>query len=149
MATERLAVLVVACPCGLGIATPVAVWTGLVTAARHGVIVRSAPILERTADVDRVLFDKTGTLTARTPQLIATEIAGGIAFAPDELLARAAALEAGLNHPLAAAIVKLWQHECDALEQTRGQGRPRHQATGGTLRTPVARASVPASLSRY
>jgi Cu2+-exporting ATPase len=105
-----LAVLVVACPCGLGIATPVAVWTGLVTAARHGVIVRSAAVLERTAEVDRVFFDKTGTLSGRMPQLVAIDIADGMALAPDEFLARAAALEVGLNHPLAAAIVKLWQH---------------------------------------
>jgi len=105
-----LSVLVVACPCGLGIATPVAVWTGLVTAARHGVIVRSAPVLERTAAVDRVLFDKTGTLTGRTPELVAIESADGVALAPSEILARAAALEAGLNHPLAAAIVKSAQH---------------------------------------
>ena len=109
-----LAVLVVACPCGLGIATPVAVWTGLVTAARHGVIVRSAPVLERAADVDRVLFDKTGTLTGRTPQLEAIEIDDGVALTPDELLARAAALEAGLNHPLAAAIARAWERATGA-----------------------------------
>jgi len=99
-----LAVLVVACPCGLGIATPVAVWTALVTAARRGVIVRSAPVLERAADIDAVLFDKTGTLTERTPRLVAINVALGVELSPHDLLARAAALEASLKHPLAAAI---------------------------------------------
>ena len=108
-----LAVLVVACPCGLGIATPVAVWTALVSAARRGVIVRSAPVLERAADIDSVLFDKTGTLTERTPQLVAIDVAAGVELSQHDLLARAAALEAGLKHPLAAAIAAAWQPESD------------------------------------
>jgi len=133
-----LAVLVVACPCGLGIATPVAVWTGLVTAARHGVIVRSAPVLERAADVDRVLFDKTGTLTGRTPQLEAIEIDDGVALTPDELLARAAALEAGLNHPLAAAIARARERATGAARcATGGFDRPamrqRHEGTAADV----------------
>ena len=102
-----LAVLVVACPCGLGIATPVAVWTGLVTAARRGVIVRSASVLERAADVECVFFDKTGTLTERTPQLVAIDPVGGVS--EDDLLACAAALEANLTHPLALAIRAAWE----------------------------------------
>ncbi len=100
-----LAVLVVACPCGLGIATPVAVWTGLATAARRGVIVRSAPLLERAASIGGVFFDKTGTLTERTPRLVAVEPAAACRLSADELLARAAALEAGNPHPVARAIV--------------------------------------------
>jgi len=98
-----LAVLVVACPCGLGIATPVAVWTGLATAAKRGVIVRTAPIFERLVGIRRVLFDKTGTLTDRTPILRRV-----VAEAPqdeDVVLSLAAALEEGLTHPLATAIV--------------------------------------------
>jgi Cu2+-exporting ATPase len=106
-----IAVLVVACPCGLGIATPVAIWTGLATASRRGVIVRSAPALERAAAVGAVVFDKTGTLTTRTPRLVAVEPV------PDALVDRtgalvdragalrlAAAVAAGTTHPLAAAI---------------------------------------------
>jgi len=98
-----LAVLVVACPCALGIATPVAVWMGLAHAAARGVIVRAAPTLERAAAVDRVLFDKTGTLTGPVPRLVAVEPAGDVTA--DRLLAHAAALEAGLGHPLARATV--------------------------------------------
>ena len=99
-----LAVLVVACPCGLGIATPVAVWTGLVTAARRGVIVRSAAVIERAAELRHVLFDKTGTLTTRIPQLVAIEPEPGVTLSSTDLLARAAALEAGLAHPFARSI---------------------------------------------
>lgn len=98
-----LAVLIVACPCGLGIATPVAVWTGLATAARHGVIVRTAPIFERLVTIRRVVFDKTGTLTGRTPRLQRAQARalGG----EDRMLAYAAAIESDLTHPLARAIV--------------------------------------------
>lgn len=98
-----IAVLVVACPCGLGIATPVAVWTGLATAARHGVIVRSAPALERTAALDVVVFDKTGTLTTRLPRLVAVEWIDAGAGSTD-VLRLAAALARVTPHPLAGAI---------------------------------------------
>jgi Cu+-exporting ATPase len=97
-----LAVLVVACPCALGIATPAALWAGLATAARRGVVVRSAPVLERAAGIDLVCFDKTGTLTSRRPRVIAVDAAAS--EAPDALLARAAALERGLTHPVARAV---------------------------------------------
>ncbi len=130
-----LAVLVVACPCGLGIATPVAVWTGLVTAARRGVIVRSAPILERAAAIDRVLFDKTGTLTEHTPRLIAVEPAPGVALSAHDLLACAAALEAGLKHPLATAIAAAWNAEEQAASGTtacRQQGAVPDRPASGT-----------------
>jgi heavy metal translocating P-type ATPase len=98
-----LAVLVVACPCGLGIATPVATWTGLATAARRGVVVRSAAALERAAGIRAVVFDKTGTLTARAPHLRAVEPAAGVDSA--HVLSRAAAVARAVQHPLAAAIV--------------------------------------------
>ena len=101
-----LAVLVVACPCALGIATPVAVWVGVAAAARRGVVVRSAPVLERLATVRRVLLDKTGTLTGRHLQLVAVEPAPDSGLDGDQLLARAAALERGLTHPLARAVTE-------------------------------------------
>jgi heavy metal translocating P-type ATPase len=99
-----LAVLVVACPCALGIATPMAVWVGVAAAARRGVVVRSAPVLERLAAVRRVLLDKTGTLTARRLRLVAIEPAPDSGLDDCQLLARAAGLEAGLSHPLARAV---------------------------------------------
>ena len=100
-----IAVLVVACPCGLGIATPVAVWTGLATASRHGVIVRSAPALERTAALDVVVFDKTGTLTSREPRLAGVDRAPGAAGDAGVLLRLAAAVAAAVPHPLSRAIL--------------------------------------------
>jgi Cu2+-exporting ATPase len=104
---SALAVLVVACPCALGIATPVAVWTGLAESARRGVVVRSAAALERAAAIDQVLLDKTGTLTLRTPRIVSME---GEDAAAVETLRVAAALEAGLQHPFARAILDAW-HE--------------------------------------
>ena len=118
-----LAVLVVACPCGLGIATPVALWTGLVTAARRGVIVRSAPVFERAAEIKQVLFDKTGTLTDRMPRLVAIEPAANSGLSQHDVLSRAAALEAGLKHPLAAAVAAAWQQALEARPEPRRKGR--------------------------
>jgi Cu2+-exporting ATPase len=99
-----LSVLVVACPCALGLATPIAIWLGLSEAARRGVIVRTAGALERAAKVDSVLFDKTGTLTGSLPKLIACEPAPGSELSSDDILARAALLECGVRHPLARSI---------------------------------------------
>jgi len=101
-----ISVLVVACPCALGIATPVAMWVALQAAARRGVVVRSALVLERLAAVRAVLFDKTGTVTDPTPRVTGVDVAPGNDIRPDDLLARCAALEAGIPHPLARAIVR-------------------------------------------
>jgi len=98
-----LAVLVVACPCGLGLATPLAIWTGLVASARRGVIVRSASVLERVGSLRTMLFDKTGTLTAGVPRVSRVDPCADLSA--DEVLSLAAALEAGLGHPVARGIV--------------------------------------------
>jgi len=101
---SALSVLVVACPCALGIATPVAMWFGMASAARRGVILRDASVLERSARVDKVYFDKTGTLTHRTPRLTVCEALPDCPWSADELLRRVASLEAGQHHPLARAV---------------------------------------------
>jgi len=101
-----LSVLVVACPCALGLATPLAMWLGLGAAASRGIVVRSAEALEHAAAVDAVYFDKTGTLTSSTPRLVACLPSEGSGLTASELLAHAALLEQGLNHPLARAIEK-------------------------------------------
>ncbi len=123
-----IAVLVVACPCGLGIATPVAIWTGLATASRHGVIVRSAPMLERAAALDTVVFDKTGTLTARTPRLVAVELAPGTPHDRDAILRWAAAVTAAVPHPLSRAIAAVAPPELP--EATDVRSLPGRGATG-------------------
>jgi P-type Cu+ transporter len=96
-----VAVLVVACPCALGLATPTAIIAGVGAAARHGILFKDSSALERTASVTTVLFDKTGTLTRGTPVVIASS--------SDDTLALAAALERASTHPLARAIVSAAQ----------------------------------------
>jgi Cu+-exporting ATPase len=99
-----VAVLIVACPCALGLATPMAIMVGTGRGARAGVLVRSAEALERLEQVTTVLVDKTGTLTEGKPRLVRA-----VAFnvVPDqELLRLAAAVERGSEHPLAAAVVE-------------------------------------------
>jgi heavy metal translocating P-type ATPase len=96
-----LAVLLVACPCALGVATPLALWAGMGRAAEGGVLVRSAEALEKLAGVKAIFFDKTGTLTQGT--LKVSEVAADGAEA--ELIGRAASLEAASEHSLGRAVV--------------------------------------------
>jgi len=100
---NAVAVLIIACPCALGLATPMSIMVGTGRAAAAGVLFRNAEALQRMERIDTVVIDKTGTLTLGKPQLVAVEPAAG--FAGDEVLALAAALERGSEHPLAAAIV--------------------------------------------
>ncbi len=104
VSVERfVAVLVIACPCALGLATPAAIAVGTSRAAALGFLVKGAEALERGASIDRVLFDKTGTLTEGRLRVASVVTADG---RPEgELVALAAAVEAGSEHPLARAIV--------------------------------------------
>lgn len=99
-----VSVLVVACPCGLVLATPIAISRALSVAVERGIVIRSAPVLERVGDVLRILFDKTGTLTEVVPAVERVDVRSGSA-GENALLARAAAVEDGIAHPLARAIV--------------------------------------------
>jgi P-type Cu+ transporter len=99
---NAVAVLIIACPCALGLATPMSVMVGLGRGARAGVLVRDAAALERLEQVDTVVVDKTGTLTEGRPRVTAVMAAAG--FAESEVLRLAAAVERGSEHPLAAAI---------------------------------------------
>jgi Cu+-exporting ATPase len=100
-----VSVLIIACPCALGLATPMSIMVGTGRGAQAGVLIRSAEALERFAKVDTLVFDKTGTLTEGHPKLIAVETAKEAAGSGDDLLRLAASLERGSEHPLAAAIV--------------------------------------------
>ena len=100
---NAVAVLIIACPCALGLATPVSLVTGIGRGAQAGVLVKNAEVLERLAHATTVLVDKTGTLTEGRPRLVAIEPAAG--FAEAELLGLAAAAESHSEHPLARAIV--------------------------------------------
>jgi P-type Cu+ transporter len=101
---NALAVLIIACPCALGLATPMAVVVGMGRGASSGVLFRDAQMLERLGQVDAFIFDKTGTLTEGKPVVTNVEPADGMPA--DELLRLAAGLERGSEHPLAAAIVR-------------------------------------------
>ncbi|MBT9464057.1 heavy metal translocating P-type ATPase [Hydrogenophaga sp.] len=101
---HAVAVLVIACPCALGLATPAAIMAGTGVAAQHGILIKDAQALEIAHKVDTVAFDKTGTLTEGHPRLLVIEAADGV----DELavLQAAAALQVQSAHPLARAVVE-------------------------------------------
>jgi Cu+-exporting ATPase len=100
---NAVAVLIIACPCALGLATPMAVMVGTGRGAEAGVLFKNAEALEVLEKADTLVVDKTGTLTEGKPRLATLEPAAG--FGADELLRLAASLERGSEHPLAAAIV--------------------------------------------
>ena len=100
---SAISVLIIACPCAMGLATPTAVMVGTGRAAQGGVLIRGGAALEMAGRVDTVVFDKTGTLTAGRPTVVAVRPVGG---ADEERVLRlAAAVERGSEHPLAAAIL--------------------------------------------
>ena len=101
---NAIAVLIIACPCALGLATPMSIMVGTGRGATAGVLVKNAEALELMEKIDTLVVDKTGTLTLGKPKLIAVEKANG--FDEAEVLKLAAALERGSEHPLAAAIVE-------------------------------------------
>ncbi|BCW89814.1 Silver exporting P-type ATPase [Alphaproteobacteria bacterium SO-S41] len=98
-----VSVLIIACPCALGLATPMAVMAGVGRGAQAGVLVRDAAALEALARADTAMFDKTGTLTEGKPKAVALEAVNG--FDADEALRLIASVEAGAEHPLAGAVV--------------------------------------------
>jgi P-type Cu+ transporter len=119
-------VLIIACPCALGLATPISIMVATGRGAHAGVLVRNAASLERLAKVNTLVVDKTGTLTEGRPMLTGVESASDISS--DEVLRLAASLEAGSEHPLAAAILSgaeergLKLEKIASFEAVTGQG---------------------------
>ncbi|MCF8880131.1 heavy metal translocating P-type ATPase [Hyphobacterium sp. SN044] len=101
---SAVSVLIIACPCALGLATPMSIMTATGRGAQAGVLIKNAEALERFEKIDTLIVDKTGTLTEGKPRLVAVEPANG--FEEETVLALAAALERGSEHPLAEAIVR-------------------------------------------
>jgi Cu+-exporting ATPase len=101
---NAVAVLIIACPCALGLATPMSIMVGTGRGATAGVLIKNAEALEVMEKVDTLVVDKTGTLTEGKPRLITVEAING--FTKDEVLAYAASLERASEHPLAAAIAQ-------------------------------------------
>ena len=134
---NAVAVLIIACPCALGLATPMAIMVGTGRGATAGVLVKNAEALERFEKVDALLLDKTGTLTEGKPRLGKV-----VAFAPGgerELLRLAASLERGSEHPLAHAIVSGAEAQGIALAEAHDfRALPGKGITGTVEGTPVA-----------
>jgi Cu+-exporting ATPase len=103
---NAVAVLIIACPCALGLATPMSIMVAVGRGAQAGVLVRNAEALETLAKVDTLVVDKTGTLTEGKPQVVNVEVFEQSGLSTDELLAVAASLEALSEHPFARAIVR-------------------------------------------
>jgi Cu+-exporting ATPase len=126
---NAVAVLIIACPCALGLATPMAIMVGTGRGAHEGVLIKNAEALETLEKVDTVVFDKTGTLTEGRPKVVSISTAEGWpTVSQDELLRLAASLERASEHPLGAAIVlkaneeKLSVSEPVNFQSTPGQG---------------------------
>lgn len=111
---NAVAVLVIACPCALGLATPTAIMAGTGVAARHGILIKDAEALEIAHRVKAVAFDKTGTLTVGKPTLVAVAAVDG---KDDTALAVAAAIQIGSEHPLAHAVVQAAKEKLLALPE--------------------------------
>ena len=124
-----VSVVIIACPCALGLATPMAIMVGTGRGASEGVLVRHAEALERLEKVDTIVLDKTGTLTEGRPRVVGvSSVAGEDPAENDEMLRLAAAVEQGSEHPLAASIVaaarertRVWP-AAEAFESVTGKG---------------------------
>ena len=126
---NAVAVLIIACPCALGLATPMAIMVGTGRGAHAGVLIKNAEALETLEKVDTIVFDKTGTLTEGKPKVVAISTAGNPpGISENDLLRLAASLERASEHPLGAAIVmkanelKLSLSEPANFQSTPGQG---------------------------
>jgi P-type Cu+ transporter len=117
-----VAVLIIACPCALGLATPMSIMVGVGRGAQVGVLIRDAEALERMEAIDTVVLDKTGTLTEGKPAVTAIIVAQG--QDEDELLRLAASVEQASEHPLAAAIVKAARERKLELAKVMGFDSP-------------------------
>ena len=115
---NAVAVLVIACPCALGLATPAAIMAGTGVAAKHGILIKDAEALERSHQIDTVVFDKTGTLTVGRPKLLEMACVAGQQRA--DLLQQAASLQSGSEHALAQAVLSAARAEGQSLLAATG-----------------------------
>ncbi|MGX1354452.1 Cu+-exporting ATPase [Bradyrhizobium elkanii] len=113
-----IAVLIISCPCALGVATPAALMVGVGKAAEAGILIRGAEVLERARKLNVVVFDKTGTLTKGEPNV--TDIVPLDGSTETEVLRLGAAVEVGSEHPLGEAIVRAAKHRAISLPQVAG-----------------------------
>ncbi|HAT3986321.1 TPA: copper-translocating P-type ATPase [Legionella pneumophila] len=126
-----VSVLIIACPCALGLATPMSIMVGVGQGARSGVLIKNAEALELMEKVDTLVVDKTGTLTEGRPKL--TRIVTTEGFEEDEILALAAALEHNSEHPLANAIMVAAKEKKMALADVSNFDAPTGKGVTGTV----------------
>ncbi len=118
---NAVAVLIIACPCALGLATPMAIMVGTGRGAHAGVLIKNAEALETLEKVDTIVFDKTGTLTEGKPKVVSISTAGNPpTISKEDLLRLAASLERASEHPLAAAIVEFASQQNLRLSDVSG-----------------------------
>ena len=126
-----VSVLIIACPCALGLATPMSIMVGVGRGAKAGVLVRDAAALERMEQIDTLVVDKTGTLTEGRPKVLAVVPTADVA--EGELIRLAASLERSSEHPLAAAIVAAAAERQLALSEPRDFTAPAGRGVAGTV----------------
>ena len=126
-----VAVLIIACPCALGLATPMSIMVGVGKGAQHGVLIRDAEALEKMEKVDTLVVDKTGTLTEGRPKVVHVEPAGE--FSADEVLRKLASVERASEHPLAMAIVMDAQERALQLSPVTDFDSPVGKGVVGTV----------------
>ena len=124
-------VLIIACPCALGLATPMSIMVGVGRGARSGILIRDAEALERMEKVDTLVIDKTGTLTEGKPKVVAVVPADG--FESNELLRLAASVERASEHPLAFAILNAAKDESIELRDVQNFDSPVGKGALGTV----------------
>jgi Cu+-exporting ATPase len=126
-----VSVLIIACPCALGLATPMSIMVGVGRGAKTGVLIKNAEALERLEKVDTLAVDKTGTLTEGRPSVVAIEPAHGID--QTELLRLAASLERSSSHPLAGAVVRMARDRGIVLSEAQGFASPPSKGVTGMV----------------
>ena len=126
-----VSVLIIACPCALGLATPMSIMVGVGRSAQAGVLIKNAEALERMEKIDTLVIDKTGTLTEGKPKVVAVAPASG--FDETQVLQLAASVERGSEHPLAAAIVAAAAERKLALAPVQGFDAPAGKGVTGSV----------------
>ncbi len=127
-----VSVLIIACPCALGLATPMSIMVGVGRGAQAGVLIKNAEALERMEKIDTLVIDKTGTLTEGRPKVVAVRTAAG--FDEAQVLKFAASVERGSEHPLAAAILATAAERKLNLEPVSDFDSPAGKGVTGTVR---------------
>ncbi len=128
---NAVAVLIIACPCALGLATPLSIMVGLGRGAKAGVLIKNAEALQHLEQIDTLVFDKTGTLTEGKPKVVTVDTIKG--FDKNNLIAIAAALEKHSEHPIASAITRYAQAKNIKLEDAAGFESITGRGVSGTI----------------